>query len=420
VKLSNLLLRSIVTAALFTAVSSCSENLDSSGVCSVLCPAIGGDIQNITLDAVVFDTTVNSSPGLGSEPSLILASRGDTLDTRIVIRFDSLPTTFTPANDTARPITTVDSAYFQLKVDTLSIKGAGPYDIDAFDVDTTANDTSSAAILALFRPDRFISTQHLVRADLKDTVRYYISNAAVLAKIQAGARLRVGLRVTSATSSQFRIASAEGGLPPVLYFRATPDTTTHPLTVNPYSKTPSSDKIAASHLSDYTVIAKGPPPAPPGVLAVGGWPARRVYFRFDIPSSIVDSTTIVRATLLLNQISNPLLDPTDTVFVLPQLVLAGPAVTDPAKAAQVVADISSDTAKVRPGDAGLTSIELAHAFSIWRTQRPDTLPRAIILKSLREGNTFLEVRFSSVKDLSVALRPRLRISYTPKASLRIP
>ena len=387
----------------------------------MLCPAIGGDIQNITLDAVVFDTTVNSGPGLGSEPSLILASRGDTLDTRVVIRFDSLPRTFTPTGGAvSQNITTVDSAYIRLKVDTLSIKGGGPYDIDAYDVDTTANDTSSAAILALFRPDRLISTQRLLRADLKDTTKYYISNAAVLARIQAGARLRVGLRVTSATSTQVRIASAEGGFTPSLYFRVTPDTTTHPLAVSPLSTTPSSDKIAASHLTDYTVIAKGPPPAPPGVLAVGGWPARRVYVRFDIPANIVDSTTIVRATLLLNQIPNPLLDPTDTVFILPQLILAGPAVTDPTKASQVVADISSDTAKVRPGDAGLTSIEMAHAFTIWRTHKADTLPRAIILKSLNEGNTPLVIHFSSVKDVSAVLRPRLRISYTSRVPLRIP
>jgi hypothetical protein len=420
VKLSSLLLRSFATAALFTVVSSCSENLDSSGVCSVLCPAIGGDVQNITLDAVVFDTTVNSLSGLGSEPSLLLASRGDTLDTRVVIRFDSLPATFTPANGTSTNITTVDSAYIQLKLDTLGIKGPGPFDIDAYDVDTTANDTSSAAILALFRPDRLISTQRFFRVDLKDTTRYYISNAAVLARIEAGARLRIGLQVRSANSSQIRIASAEGGFTPLLSFRATPDTTTHPLVVSPVSTTPSTDAFAASHLTDYTVIAKAPPSAPSGVLAVGGWPPRRVYIRFDIPANIVDSTTIVRATLLLNQMPNPLLDPTDTIFILPQLVLAGPAVTDPTKASQVVADISSDTAKVRPGDAGLTSIEMARAFGIWRTQKPDTLPRAIILKSLREGNNALEVRFSSVKDVSAILRPRLRISYTSRVPLRIP
>jgi hypothetical protein len=420
VKLSSLLLRSLAAAALFTVIASCSENLDNSGACPILCPAVGGDVQNITLDAIAFDTTVNSLSGLGAEPSLILASRGDTLDTRVIIRFDSLPASFTPANDTSQKILTVDSAYIQLKVDTLAIKGGGPFDIEAYDVDTTANDTSSAAILALFRPDRLISTQHLLLTDLKDTTKYYIPNAVVLAKLQAGARLRVGLRVTSPTSSQIRIASAEGGFTPLLSFRATPDTTTHPLIVSPVSTTPSDDKIAASHLTDYTVVAKGPPPAPPGVLVVGGFPPRRVYIRFDIPANIVDSTTVVRATLLLNLISNPLLDPTDTVFILPQLVLAGPAVTDPTKASQVIADISSDTAKVRPGDAGLTGIEMARAFGIWRTQKPDTLPRAIILRSLNEGNTPLEVRFSSIKDVSAILRPRLRISYTSRVPLRIP
>ena len=414
--------RSIATAALFIAVLSCSENLDSSGVCAVLCPPIGGDVQNITLDptAVVLDTTVNSLSGLGTEPSLILASRGDTLETRVIVRFDSLPTTFVPASGTSENITTVDSAHILLRVDTLSIKGGGPFTIEAYDVDTTASDTSSAAVLALFRPDRFISSQQLIRADLKDTVRYYISNAAVLARIQSGARFRVGLRVTSATSSQIRIASAEGGATPILRFRATPDTTTKPLQVTPFSKTPSDDAIVKSHLTDYTVIAKGPAPPPPSVLAVGGFPPRRVYIRFDIPANIIDSTTVVRATLLLNQISNPALDPTDTVFILPQIVLAGKVVADPAKAAQIVADISSDTTKVRPGDAGLTSVEMVRAFTVWRAQKPDTVPRAIILKGLNEGNSPLEIRFSSSNDVNAALRPRLRISYTSRVPLRIP
>jgi hypothetical protein len=152
---------------------------------------------------------------------------------------------------------------------------------------------------------------------------------------------------------------------------------------------------------------------------VGGFPPRRAYLRFDIPSSIVDSATIVRATLLLNQIPNPSLDPTDTVFVLPQIVLAGTIVSDPTKASQIVADISTDTAKVRPGDSGLTLVEVGRAFSVWRSQTPDSLPRAIILKSVREGNAPLEVRFYSREEV-VALRPQLRISYTTNVPLRVP
>jgi hypothetical protein len=412
--------RMFATAALLVSILSCSENLDSSGTCPVLCPQIGGNVQNITIDAVVIDTTVPALSGLGTEPGLLLAFRGDTLDTRVVVRFDSLPATFIPAaGDTARPITSVDSAYVQFILDTLSIKGTGPVTIEAYDVDTTANDTSTVAVLSLFRPDRFISSQTFARTQLTDTLKYYISNAAVLAKIQGNARLRIGLRATGPGSSQMRIISTEGGFPPVMFFRARPDTTTKPLTVTLLSKTPVAESILARNLEDYTVIAKGPPPAPPSVLAVGGLPARRVYILFNIPSSIIDSSTVIRATLLLNQLPNNAIDPSDTVFVLPQVVLAGKAVTDPAKAAQIIGSITVDTLKLKPGGSGTTNVELARAFTLWHAQQPDTLPRAIVLKSVVEGNSPLELRFSSSEDV-VALRPRLRISYTKTVPLGLP
>ena len=386
----------------------------------MLCPPVGGEIQNVTLDAaVVLDTAVNSLSGLGAEPSLFLASRGDTLDTRVIIRFDSLPAKFSPTGDTARDITSVDSAYILLRVDTLTIKGDGPFTIEAYDVDTTASDTSTAAVLALFRPDRFISSQVLARADLRDTTKYFVSDSAVLDKIQNAAHLRIGLRVTGATSSQIRIASFEGGASPFLYFRATPDTATKALTVIPTSKTPTNEPIVALHLTDYTIFAKRPPPPPPNTLVLGGFPPRRLYIRFDLPPNIVDSSTVVRATLLLNQLPNPAIDPTDTLIILPQLVLAGKVVTDPGKAAQIVADIPGDTVRVRPGDSGVTSVELAQAFALWRTQSPDSLPRALVLKTSVEGNSLLEIHFSSSEDVA-ALRPRLRISYTSRVPLRVP
>ena len=419
-KSSSLLPRLLLIAALFFSISSCSENLDSSGACPLLCPPVGGDVQNTTIDAIVVDTTVQSLSGLGTEPVLLLANRGDTLDTRVVVRFDSLPQTFLPAGDTTQAIVQVDSAYLALMIDTLSIKGEAPVTIEAYDVDTTANDTSTAAVLALFRPDRFISSQTFARADLTDTLKYFISNDVVLSKIQNKLPLRIGLRATGTESSQIRISATESGFPPLMHFRATPDTTTKPLTVTLLSKTPVGQAIAAANLSDYTVIAKAPPQASPTILAVGGLPPRRVYFRFDIPAKIIDSSTVVRATLLLNQIQNSSLDPTDTVRVLPQVVLAGRVVTDPQKAAQIIANISADTLTLRPGDAGLVNVELARAVALWRLQQPDTLPRAIVLKPVIEGSTPLEIRFSSSEDLVAALRPRLRISYTRQVPLGLP
>jgi hypothetical protein len=411
--------RTLAAAALFFSIASCSENLDSSGVCKILCSQVGGNVQTVTLDgAVVLDTTVESFSGLGTEPSLLLTQRGDTLDTRVIVRFDSLPETFSPAGDSARPISTVDSAYILLHVDTLSIKGAGPVTIEAYDVDTTANDTSSAAVLALFRPDRFISAQTFTRAQLADTVRYFISNDAVLTRIQNRNPLRVGLRATGEPFGM-RIFATEALQGPTLFFRATPDTLTAPLSVSPFSKTPTDNRILAAVLVDYTVVAKAPPPAPANELAVGGFPARRIYVRFDIPDSIIDSATVIRATLLLNQLPNGAIDPTDTVKLVPQLVLAGKIVTDPTKASQITIGISPDTLFVKPGDSGEKAVELARAFSLWRVQKADTLPRAIILQSVTEGASALEIRFSSSEDIA-ALRPRLRISYTSRVPLGLP
>jgi hypothetical protein len=419
VKAPSLLVRGIGTAALFAALISCSENLDSSGACAVLCTSVGGDIQNLTLDAVTLDTTVQALAGLGAESGLLLASRGDSLETRVVIRFDSLAETFIPKGDTAQPITSVDSAYIQLQLDTLSIKGTGPFTIEAYDVDTTANDTSTAAILALFRPDRLISSQAYARADLKDTVKFYLSNSVVLNKVQDSARLRVGLKLVSPSSAQLVFASAELGIRPQLSFRATPDTLTAPLTVASLSASPASDPILESHLSDYTVIVKAPPLAPVTDLAVGGIPPRRAYITFNIPANIVDSSNVVRATLILNQIPNPALDPNDTLRLLPGLVLAGTAVQDPTKAAQIATDIALDTVKVLPNGSGPVQVELARAFAVWRTQSADTTIRAIVLRSQQEGLSAVEVSFSS-SSAAVGLRPQLRISYTPKVPLGLP
>ena len=418
-KLSSILPRLAFSAALFVFVSSCSENLDNSGVCDVLCPEIGGNVQTAIIDAVSLDTTVQSVSGLGTEPALLLANRGDTLDTRVVLRFDTLPRKFVPKGDTSQDIKSVDSAYILLRLDTLSIKGSDPVTIEAYDVDTTANDTSTADVLALFRPDRFISAQTYARAQLTDSLKYFISNDTLLAKIQNGERLRIGLRATGISSSQLTFTSTERGIPPILFFRATPDTATQPITVTLHSATPANESLIAQHLSDYTLIAKAPPNAPPNVLAVGGMPPRRVYAKFNIPSKFLDSSTVVRATLLLNQISNPSLDPRDTIRVVPQVVLAGTAVTDPSKAAQIIANISADTLKVTAGHGGPVDVELAAAFTLWRTQKPDTLPRAIVLKSAFEGVSPIELRFSSSEDIA-ALRPRLRISYTTRVPLGLP
>lgn len=408
-------------AVAFSAVllGACTEKLDNSGVCSILCPPIGGEVQNITLDAISFDTTVQALSGLGAEERLLLASRGDTLDARVIVRFDSLPATFIQGSETAKPIAFVDSVSLRLLLDTLSIKATAPVTIEAYDVDTTANDTATAAVIALFRPDRLINSQTFSRAQLRDTIRYVLPSDYVLAKVQNRQRLRLGFRAVSTASAQILIGSGEGGAMPLLRFRVSADTVVQPFTLTPFSKTPAGDDVALANLGDYTVFARRPPDGSPTELHVGGFPPQRTYLRFAIPLNILDSSTVVRATLLLDQIPNPLLDPTDSVIVVPELVLAGASVTDPTKAAQIFTDFGPDTLKTRPGESGLKLIEIGRAFTVWRSIKASEMPQAILLRSSTEGRTPLGIRFSSL-EAAPSQRPRLRISYTNNVPLGLP
>lgn len=407
--------------------ASCSEKLENIAGCPDLCADQSGTVQNVELDATVLDTTVAAVSGVGTELGLLVAARGDSLDTRAIIRFDSIPARFAPlaADTTTQAVSFVDSAFLALRVDTTALKLAGAVTLEAYDVDTTYTsdstvaDTLTAPLLKLFRPDRLIGSQTYTRAQVLDTLKFRISNAAVLNKAKTGRRLRIGIRAVSSTSVQIRIYSAEAGAAARLYYRVSPDTTIHPFLLNPYSKTPSNQSIIAAHLSDYTIIAKRPAPAPPQTLNMGGLPPTRIYLRFNIPSVIVDSSTVVRAALILTQIPNRTIDPLDSIVVSPALVLAANAVTDPTKASAILAEISLNPLAFAVGDSGQKAIELAPVFGFWRGLDAASTPRAIVLRSSREGIEPLQARFFSI-EASPALRPKLRISYIRRTPLGLP
>lgn len=408
--------------AILTAITAaaCTEKLDNSAGCPILCPDQGGQIETVTLDAVTFDSTVSALAGQGTETSLLLATRGDTLDSRAIIRFDTIPDRFRrPGSDTTSiELTTVDSAFLRIRVDTIGGKIPATLSLDLYDVNSTAPDTAVEEIAALFTPSRLITSATFANSQLKDTVNIPIPGDAILSR--KGGKFRIGIRARAAESVQLRILSQEGsGIPTVLSYRVSPDTTIAKVLLAPASKTPENQPILAQSFADYTLLVKGTATGPPSQLNVGGLPARRVYMRFNIPSFIIDSVDVVRATLLLTQQPNLGLDPGDTVRIIPNVGLAATAVTDIAKAAQIAATITTDTLKVTPAGSGLKALELANVIAVWRTQNATDTPRALILISTLEGTSPLEARFYPI-EAAPDLRPRLRISYSSRKSTGLP
>src|SRR5918992_6090025 len=153
-----------IAAAGVLVVHGCTERLEGGGACPILCPGQNVELRDTLHAAVVLDTTLEAYPGPGDERQHLLISRGDTLETRLIIRYDTLPTAYTPPNSpTETPIEMVAEAHVALRLQFPTRDPTQTVTVEAYDVDTTvaeggAADTAAATMLPLFRPDKLLGS----------------------------------------------------------------------------------------------------------------------------------------------------------------------------------------------------------------------------------------------------------------------
>ncbi|MGH7633485.1 MAG: hypothetical protein ACRENC_07125, partial [Gemmatimonadaceae bacterium] len=194
-----------------------------------------------------------------------------------------------------------------------------------------------------------------------------------------------------------------------------------------YAASRSSGGPEFKYLANYQLVLRGSQPSPPGVTQVGGLPSSRVYMRFDLPSTLIDSsTTIVRATLIFHQMPDPTFSDSDSLQLIPRVVIASPVVTDVSKAALLLAEpttIPLLAQKANTNQARADSIVLvsraASIVTLWRTEGPVIMQRAIVLQSSGEGK---DPRRFLLYDNTAAdsLRPRLHLTYIPRSGFGLP
>ena len=422
--------RLLIALGLFGVVglSACGEKLEAGASCPLLCPATKDvELKDTTVDAIAVDTSVAGFPVIGEEAPLLLAARGDTLDTRVIFRFDSIGKTFPhPSVPADTFVTHVDSATLRVILDTSTAVGVPalptqPVTIELYDVDSPA-DTVAADLLPLFTPSRLLGSKTFAPESLaKDTLFLPVAPAAVLDRIIKGARLRIGLRLVAPVSTQLRIhSSATAGA--MLRFKPAADTA---VSVTLHSKTPADSTLSTlrNDLADYVITAKELAPPPANTISVGGYPARRTFLRFDLPSHIVDSSTVVRATLTLTQYpmrASP--NALDSLGVYPFAVTAGTIVTDVSRLLRLVSVntvSAADSLRIVPADSGTRRLELVNLVRVWRNTKPEQTQRALVLTIGEESvNSAIAAFFSS--EAPAELRPRLQLTYVPKVTLGLP
>jgi len=419
--------RLLLTLALpfAAAVGACTEDLDTGSTCPLLCP--GQEI--VFLDTVLepgytFDTTLLGFPLQGLDGSLLLADRGDTIDVRSVVRFDTLVRLYQPTGvDSLEPITHIDSAFLSLRVRVGGIPIPERIVIEAYDVfDSTVTDSATTDLLPLFVVERLLGSVSFDSASFTDSTRVKIPiDSAMLRTILANPdrRLHIGLQVHGRGSSTEMLVTPylPGGDGPALEYLISPDTAIARVTaLHPSSNTPSKPGIVAGDLVDFQIVANAPNLLAPETFLVGGLPGARTYLRFDLPRWLTDSVGVIRARLELTQ--DPLYGAsgTDTLYLVTHLVVAGHEMTDLRRAATLLTSggLYAPTLKMLPSDSGVRSIEMNTLVRLWATaDGVKPLPSAIVLRTDSEGQSPMAARFFSRMATDPSLRPRLRVSYTP-------
>lgn len=408
-------------------IAACGEKLESGAGCPILCPTPDVQLKDTTIEAIAIDSSLAAFPAIGEEQPLLLAARGDTLDTRVIFRFDSISKSYphpgTPADSI---INHIDSAMIKVVLDTATIAGVpklptSPVTLEMYDVGDAASDTVAADYLPLFNPSHLIGTKTFAPESLaKDTLFLPLAPATVLQKIVSGSRLRVGVRLVSTTSTQLRIeSSASTGA--TLRFKPASDTAVN---VSLLSKTPADTALTTlrTDLEDYVITAKNLATRLPSTIAVGGFPANRTYMRFDLPSRIVDSSTVVRATLFLTQFPmRNSANATDSMAIYPFAITAGTVLTDIPRLMRLVNvnTLATDSLRVVPSDSGSLRMELVGIVRVWKNTKAEQTQRALVLVGANEGmNPAISAFFSS--QAGDALRPRLQLTYVPRVTLGLP
>ena len=449
-------LRCLPLAAIAIAAA-CSERLDTSKNCPVLCTDASLVFRDTTLDIVQFDSAFTGFTGAGERwraPSLAtsngagflyetfvpVVNRTDSVDIRQVFRFDTLPRTLSASDTTS--ITAVTDSKLLLVLDTArSVIPAGSTTVSLYDIDdsTVTDDTTASILGARFTAQRLIAARTFTRAEAFGdtisgsgsgvTIRAFaipIPDSVMLRYIRTARRMRIGMRVTSSAPAALRFVAPtvnSDGLVPRVTYDPSPDTAIRAWAVstqyNGSVTEPSRFRAQSLVLKDLTPLLND------GSLEVGGLVGVRSLLRVKIPRAFLDKITIVRASLDLTQ--RPLRNvpgADNGVRMRARVTIAGPALgTDPRRQVELLdptlEGVTLPSLNVVPRDSGVKSFDVGAALRLWITQ-DSTLPTGLVLYS--ESETFQEQRpsFYSRRATNPALRPRLRVSYTTRREGAIP
>jgi hypothetical protein len=395
-----------VGAALLAAAAGCGTELTTAGRCPELCPSGSVQLADTLLTApVVSDTSVRGYV-LVREAAYLLLSNLDSLKSVALLQYGPLPTLWTVGTDSV-VLGAVDSVHLLLNVvqrDTAAkslrvvlhrlpaqFDTGTTYDgIAPYFEDSTLWDTTAVGEI----PDTLVSGQAELRAP--DTLRALPGDTGV-----------VSLGISLVSPAPTALAAGTGTVILEYFVRG------HLARDTAQRDTLSRVQSLVPAFSTF-VMSPDPGQPPSGVLAVGGIPTARATLRLALPEEVVDSSAIVRGTLILSTL--------DSVggFARDSFLLAAqPILRDYGPKSLLYPDSSiAGVTWLHPGQTGQVQVDITPLLRLWGTTTGDTLPRAVVLRVVPEGSLLSAVNFAGLA--AGAGSPQLRVTYVRRYRFGVP
>lgn len=382
-------------------VVSCKEDLTAPGSCPDFCPStLITVIDTIVLGSIVRDSSFRGYVRPNRASTLQVSRDQAGLLSRAVVRFLPLSERIVlVAGDTVgEPIVAVDSFRLEIVIDRFP-------ELAGLEIGLHRLPASVDTLVTLSEVEPFFDDSTLIGTiPLPDTLEAGDPVSATLAsdafptldQDERVAAVGVTLRAPSAGFVNVRAIRGGGGA-----------------TLTRFMKVDSAgaevvERSEARVAELNSVVFPSPPDPVDDELAVGGAPSSRSILRVDLPSSIVDSATVVRATLILVP-SRPVIGaPVDSITVQTEPLAADFGPKSPIIATAVP---GLGAAKVAVGATDTVRIDISHIVDRW--SRDPSAPRSFMIRVAPEAAGMGEFRFNSSRMPTGA--PSLHLTYIPLA-----
>ncbi len=383
-------------AVLLAALGCAGDSVTAPGECPSFCTNAGLGARDTVLTGIIRgDSTFRGYFSAQGGTEVQVAGPAGAAQTRGLLRFYAFPGRYQifAGDTTTTDIVQVDSLRLNLAV---RGRAGGDITLAVYRLPRTIDTLATYASVGPYFDDSLKIAELTVSVDTGSTS--VAIPASLFPTLAADSfEVALGLAVQAPADGRVRVGAAEAGYGAYLERFIQVDSATVRI---------QRTDTRLTMLDTYVFPAL--PPVPAGALVVGGSPSARTFMRVTLPGFLLDSGTVVRATLELVPAGPAVSAASDTLRVISHSLAADVGPKSPVNVR------SSDTerragAYVPPGSADTIRVDVTGQIRLW--QADTAAPRTLVLRAVPEGSSLSEIRFWSSRDAT--RKPRIRVTYVP-------